>query len=122
MPIEEIQAAVDDAISPEQAIKLRRYPNHIDELQKHIETVEQEIPRLSDPYPSSLQADSHCSHNDQSSKMIKLKKHSEFTNRYRCIKTHHGHKKANIAICHMILTATSLFQTFSIKFQNISIR
>ncbi len=53
-PIEEIQAAVDGAISPEQAVKLRQCLDHIDELEKHIETVEQEILRLSDPYASAL--------------------------------------------------------------------
>lgn len=31
-PIEEIQAAVDGAISKEQAVKLRQCPDHIDEL------------------------------------------------------------------------------------------
>ena len=53
-PVEEIQAAVDGAISPEQAVKLRQCLNHIDELNKHIETVEQEILRLSNPYESAL--------------------------------------------------------------------
>lgn len=53
-PIEEIQAAVDGAISPEQAVKLRQCLDHIDELEKHIETVEQEILRRSDPYGSAL--------------------------------------------------------------------
>ena len=53
-PIEEIQAAVDGAISPEQAVKLRQCLDHIDELEKHIETVKQEILRLSAPYESAL--------------------------------------------------------------------
>ena len=53
-PIEDIQAAVDGAISPEQTVKLRQCLDHIDELDKHIETVEQEILRLSDPYKSAL--------------------------------------------------------------------
>ena len=53
-PIEEIQTAVDGAIPPEQAVKLRQCLDHIDELEKHIETVEQEILRLSDPYESAL--------------------------------------------------------------------
>ncbi len=35
-PIEEIQAAVDGAISHEQAVKLRQCLDHIDELNKHI--------------------------------------------------------------------------------------
>lgn len=34
-PIEEIQAAVDGAISTEQAVKLRHCLNHIDELEMH---------------------------------------------------------------------------------------
>ena len=54
-PIEEIQAAVDGAISPEQAIKLRQCLDHIDELEKHIETVEREIFRLSDKYEAALE-------------------------------------------------------------------
>ena len=33
-PIPEIQAAVDGAISPEQAVKLRRCLTHIDELEQ----------------------------------------------------------------------------------------
>ena len=35
-PIEEIQAAVDGAISKKQAIKLRQCLNHIDKLNKHL--------------------------------------------------------------------------------------
>ena len=53
-PIEEIQAAVDGAISPEQAIKLRQCLNHIDELEEHIEKVTQEILRISDKYQAAL--------------------------------------------------------------------
>lgn len=53
-PIEEIQAAVDGAISKEQAVKLRQCLDHIDELQKHISEVEQEILRLSDKYEAAL--------------------------------------------------------------------
>lgn len=37
-----------------QAVKLHQCLDHIDELEKHIETVEQEILRLSDPYESAL--------------------------------------------------------------------
>ena len=37
--------------------------------------------------------------------LIKSKKHPEFAARYRRIKARRGHKKAIIAICHMILTA-----------------
>ena len=37
--------------------------------------------------------------------LIKSKKHSEFTARYKRIKARRGHKKAIIALCRMILTA-----------------
>lgn len=53
-PIEEIQAAVDGAVSPEQAVKLRQCLDHINKLEKHIETVEQEILRLTDQYSTAL--------------------------------------------------------------------
>ena len=53
-PIAEIQATVDGAISKEQAVKLRQCLNHIDELNKHISEVEQEIFRLSDKYETAL--------------------------------------------------------------------
>ena len=53
-PIEEIQAAVDGAISKEQAVKLRQCLDHIDELNKHISELEQEILRLSDKYEATL--------------------------------------------------------------------
>ena len=53
-PIEEIQAAVDGAISPEQAVKLRQCLNHIDELEKHQAEIEREIFRLSDKYEEVL--------------------------------------------------------------------
>jgi hypothetical protein len=53
-PIAEIQAAVDGAISKEQAVKLRQCLDHIDELKKHISEVEQEILRLSDKYEAAL--------------------------------------------------------------------
>ena len=53
-PIEEIQAAADGAISNEQAVKLRQCLEHIDELNKHISEVEQEILRLSDKYEADL--------------------------------------------------------------------
>lgn len=53
-PIEETQAAVDGNISKEQAVKLRQCLDHIDELQKHISEVEQEILRLSDKYETAL--------------------------------------------------------------------
>ena len=53
-PIEKIPAAIDGAISKEQAVKLRQCLNHIDELNKHISEVEQEILRLSDKYEAAL--------------------------------------------------------------------
>ena len=53
-PIEEIQAAVDGAISPEQAIKLRQCLNHINELSKHLEEIEREILHFSDKYQAAL--------------------------------------------------------------------
>ena len=37
--------------------------------------------------------------------LIKSKKHPEFKERYRRIKSHRGHKKAIIAVCKMLLTA-----------------
>ena len=54
-PIEEIQAAVDGAVSPEQAVKLRQCLDHIDELEKHISEVAQEIYRLSEKYEAALE-------------------------------------------------------------------
>ena len=165
-PIEEIQAAVDGAVSPEQAVKLRQCLDHIDELEKHISEVAQEIYRLSEKYEAALELirtvpgfDKNnltaiqilseiggdmsvfptaknlvswagcCPRNDQSDRkikstrisragsyikpvlvqianaLIKLKKHPEFTDRYRRIKARRGHKKAIIAICRMLLTA-----------------
>jgi len=53
-PIGEIQAAIDGAISPEQAVKLRQCLNHIDELETHIEKVQRETLRLSDKYQAAL--------------------------------------------------------------------
>ena len=165
-PIEEIQAAVDGAVSREQAVKLRQCLDHIDELEKHMSEVEREIFRLSDKYEAALElmrtvpgfnknpmtaiqviseiggdmsvfpTAKHlvswagcCPRNDQSDRkikstrisragsyikpilvqianaLIKSKKHSEITGRYRRIKTRRGHKKAIIAICRMLLTA-----------------
>lgn len=165
-PINEIQAAVDGTVSKEQAVKLRQCLDHIDELQKHISEVEQEILRLSDKYEAALllirtvpgfdknlmtavqvlskiggdisvfPTAKHlvswagcCPRNDKSDRkikstrisragscfkpvlvqvanaLIKSKKHPEFTTRYKRIKARRGHKKAIIAVCHMILTA-----------------
>ena len=53
-PIEEIQAAVDGAISPEQAVKLRQCLDHIDELERHKAEIEREIFRLSEKYEAAL--------------------------------------------------------------------
>ena len=53
-PLEEIQAAVDGAISVEQAVKLRQCLDHIDELEKHKTEIEREIFRLSEKYEAAL--------------------------------------------------------------------
>ena len=165
-PIDQIQAAVDGAISPEQAVKLRECLNHIDELNAHRDRIETEILQLVKPFSvqlglirtvpgmdkdpmtaililSEIGSDMSvfptaknlvswagcCPRNDKSAKHVKstriaqagnyLKpllvqvanallhsnKYPEFTERYRRIKSHRGHKKAMIAICKMLLTA-----------------
>lgn len=53
-PIEEIQAAVDGAISQEQAAKLKECLAHIDELHVHKANIEKEIHRLAVPYSIQL--------------------------------------------------------------------
>jgi transposase len=53
-PIEEIQAAVDGAISPEQAVKLRQCLSHIDELEAHKKKIEQEIHIIAKPFSGVL--------------------------------------------------------------------
>ena len=53
-PLEEIQAAVDGAISQEQAVKLRQCLSHIDELEAHKRAIEQEIFRIADPFSAVL--------------------------------------------------------------------
>ena len=53
-PIEEIQAAVDGAVSNEQAVKLRQCLSHIDELEMHKTEIEREILRLSEKYEDAL--------------------------------------------------------------------
>ena len=53
-PIEEIQAAVDGAISREQAAKLKECLQHIDELNTHKKNIEKEILRLAEPYSWQL--------------------------------------------------------------------
>ena len=54
-PIEEIQAAVDGAISREQAAKLRECLKHIEEIQAHIKNIEAEILRLAEKYTVALE-------------------------------------------------------------------
>ncbi len=53
-PIEEIQAAVDGAVSREQAAKLKECLQHIDELNTHKGNIEEEILRLAQPYSWQL--------------------------------------------------------------------
>jgi transposase len=53
-PVEEIQAAVDGAISPEQAVKLRQCLKHIDELDAHRQEIEQEILLIAEPFSAVL--------------------------------------------------------------------
>jgi len=53
-PIEEIQAAVDGAVSREQATKLRECIKHIDEINNHKAKIEEEIMRLAEPYSNAL--------------------------------------------------------------------
>ena len=165
-PIDVIQDAVDGAISPEQAVKLRECLKHIDELNAHKESIEKEIIELVKPFSahltlirtvpgldkdpmtaitilSEIGSDMSvfptaknlvswagcCPRNDMSAKhvkstriasagsylkpllvqvanaLIKSKNHPEFSERYRRIKSHRGHKKAMIALCKMLLTA-----------------
>ena len=165
-PVDVIQNAVDGAISPEQAVKLRECLNHIDELSAHRDNIEKEILELVKPFSAQLAlirtvpgldkdpmtaitilseigSDMSvfptaknlvswagcCPRNDMSAKhvkstriaaagsflkpilvqvanaLIKSTKHPEFTERYRRIKSHRGHKKAMIALCKMFLTA-----------------
>jgi len=54
-PIEEIQAAVDGSISPEQAVKLREIFHHIDELQIHKQKIENDILRIAARYKPILE-------------------------------------------------------------------
>lgn len=53
-PFEEIQAAVDGSISHEQAIKLREVLAHIDEIEAHKSSLEDEILRLVEAYTLPL--------------------------------------------------------------------
>ena len=54
-PIEEVQAAVDGAISHEQAVKLQECLQHLDELETHKSNIEKEIRRLAQQYPYQLE-------------------------------------------------------------------
>lgn len=54
-PLSEIQAAVDGAVSPEQAVKLRQCLDHIDQLQQHRQRLEQEILHIYEPFADILQ-------------------------------------------------------------------
>lgn len=53
-PIEEMQATVDDAVSTEQAVKLRQCLEHIDKLEMHKAEMEREFFCLSDKYEEAL--------------------------------------------------------------------
>lgn len=53
-PVSEIQAAVDGAVSPEQAVKLRQCLTHIDELEAHKREIEREILLLAEPFSAVL--------------------------------------------------------------------
>ena len=53
-PVSEIQAAVDGAISPEQAVKLRQCLAHIDELEAHRKEIESEILQVAEPFSAVL--------------------------------------------------------------------
>lgn len=54
-PIEEIQAAVDGAVSREQAAKLKACLQHIDEIGAHKKSIESEILRLAESYPHQIE-------------------------------------------------------------------
>ena len=53
-PVSEIQAAVDGAISPEQAVKLRQCLARIDELEAHRKEIESEILQIAEPFSAVL--------------------------------------------------------------------
>ena len=53
-PVSEIQAAVDGAISSEQAVKLRQCLAHIDELEAHRKEIESEIFQIAEPFSAVL--------------------------------------------------------------------
>ena len=53
-PVSEIQAAVDGAISPEQAVKLCQCLAHIDELEVYRKEIESEIFQITEPFSALL--------------------------------------------------------------------
>ena len=53
-PVEVIQDAVDGAICPQQAVKLRACLDHIDQLQAHKTAIEQEILEIVKPFKVAL--------------------------------------------------------------------
>lgn len=53
-PVSEIQAAIDGAVSPEQAVKLRQCLAHIDELEAHRKEIESEILQIAEPFSAVL--------------------------------------------------------------------
>ena len=53
-PVSEIQAAVDGAVSSEQAVKLRQCLAHIDELEAHRKEIESEILQIAEPFSAVL--------------------------------------------------------------------
>lgn len=53
-PIAEIQVAIDGAISPEQAVKLRQCLAHIDGLKAHRNEIEQEILQIAELFTAVL--------------------------------------------------------------------
>ena len=53
-PVSEIQAAVDGAISSEQAVKLRQCLAHIDELEAHRKEIESELFQIAEPFSAVL--------------------------------------------------------------------
>ena len=53
-PVSEIQAAVDGAISQEQAVKLRTCLSHINQITESKEKITQEILRIAKPYSEAL--------------------------------------------------------------------
>ena len=129
-PVEEIQAAVDGAISREQAAKLKECLQHIDEIGAHKKSIELEIHRLAEPYSHQLELirtapglasdpmtaiaiiseiGADMSAFPTAKNLVSWAgcsdKYPECKQRYRRLKARRGHKKAIIAICRMLLTA-----------------